>query len=342
VDLWGTSGASFDAMPRVKAASLLVYIFLVAADGLELLRHGIGLNTGLGQADEGVFAPPPDKLCLRNNTGVPCVNPLDPKQCTPGASKFPAITMTFDMNIPWKYNKTLYRPLRSMADLMGADLVMLLPSRTAFQERVEIPIDTLEEIRQYFRVVRVPWVTPPRLSKRVPLEGGCCGAREFMKLHAIGLEDYDAVVNLDTDFSVHGSLRPLFDCAASGRFLTARGSISGVNGGMFVVRPSKGLLQDLIAELRVSSASETEGWNGRGLAPGARWGQAGLQGFLYYYFYQRGPSRKGALPGQVDPCLWTGAIFCKLSTCGVAPLRHKIRCPPGTGPADSLELPDSR
>jgi len=153
-----------------------------------------------------------------------------------------------------------------------------------------------------------------------------------MKLNTLGLEEYDAIVNLDTDITIHGSLRPLFDCAASGRFLTARGSISGVNGGMFAARPSKALLKEVLADLQVSSASEQNGWTLMGLAPGARYDQAGLQGFLYYFFYQRESSTKLVTPGQVDPCSWTGAIFCKVSACAITPLRHKIKCPAGVGP----------
>ncbi|KAH8058917.1 hypothetical protein JL720_13933 [Aureococcus anophagefferens] len=48
------------------------------------------------------------------------------------------------------------------------------------------------------------WITPPNLSPDVPLEsGGCCGAREFMKLAAYGFADYDALIVVDNDFDVN-------------------------------------------------------------------------------------------------------------------------------------------
>merc|ERR1719230_1675677 len=123
-----------------------------------------------------------------------------------------------------------------------------------------------------------------------------------MKLNAMSLTEYDAVVNLDTDMSVVGSIKPLFDCAAEGRFLTARGSMSGTNGGMFAAKPSKALLYDILVDLSTSVASEEDGWNRRGLAPQAKYGSSGLQGFLYYFFYQRDCEHVNA--GQVDPCDW--------------------------------------
>ena len=33
-----------------------------------------------------------------------------------------------------------------------------------------------------------------------------CGAREFMKLHALGLQEYDAVLVVDNDFAPAGPL----------------------------------------------------------------------------------------------------------------------------------------
>lgn len=288
----------------------------------------------------------PAITCLFDGKAATCVDPRDPQQCTPGASKKAAITITFDEYIAWQFNSSWYSKMKKAAQNTDADLVLLLPAHDAPDEgrlatkcsspganasacntrtyRMNIPENELQEIRKYFTIVRTPWVLPPNLSTNIPREGGCCGAREFMKLNALSLEKYDAVVNLDTDFSIHGSLKPLFDCAASGRFLTARGTISGVNGGMFAVRPSTKLLNHIVADLSQSTADDKRGWNMLGLAPGASYGQAGLQGFLYYYLYQRRSFL--VQPGQLDPCEWTGAVYCPALTCTVSPLRHKIRC----------------
>merc|ERR1712087_349384 len=87
--------------------------------------------------------------------------------------------------------------------------------------------EQLVQIGVEFR--EVPWIIPPRLSKGVPIDsGGCCGAKEFIKLNAMSLTEYDAVLFYDTDVemrsSVEGPLFPLFDCAASGYFLTTPAS----------------------------------------------------------------------------------------------------------------------
>merc|ERR1719343_1898068 len=148
-----------------------------------------------------------------------------------------------------------------------------------------------------------------------------------MKLNALSLTDYDAVVNLDTDMSIVGSIKPLFDCAAQGRFLTARGSMSGTNGGMFAVKPNKALLYDIMVKLANSVATEEDGWNNRGLAPQASYGSSCMQGFLYYFFYQRDSEHVDA--GQVNPCDWTGAIFCIKKRGCKSPLRHKLICNDG-------------
>ena len=51
------------------------------------------------------------------------------------------------------------------------------------------------------RFVHVPWVAPANLSAGLPFWGGDTGmgSREFMKLHALNLTQYRAVVFYDTD-----------------------------------------------------------------------------------------------------------------------------------------------
>lgn len=303
--------------------------------------------------DSEAKPPPPDIICIKNDKRTKCVDPHSHAQCKPGSSKKAAITFTFDQYIEWSFNESWYKSVSKAAQRNNADLVLLLPGDEAPYEksseqadsilkrlfgrstkkkhgRIPIPKSEIHVIKKYFKIVKTPWVVPPGLSEGVPREGGCCGAREFMKLAALSLTEYDAVVNLDTDMSIVGSIQPLFDCAASGRFLTARGSMSGTNGGMFAVKPSKALLYDILIDLSTSVATEEDGWNGRGLAPQAKYGSSGLQGFLYYFFYQKEESNEHVLAGQVDPCQWTGAVFCdKKKTCKESPLRHKIKCNDG-------------
>ena len=89
--------------------------------------------------------------------------------------------------------------LRAAAAANDADLVLMLPdprSKLLTPPNSERPgaeyelgnmssalVAELE--RTFTKIVRVPWVIPPGLSHGVPISGGCCGAREFMKIHAV-------------------------------------------------------------------------------------------------------------------------------------------------------------
>merc|ERR1719379_2995183 len=118
-------------------------------------------------------------MCLRNGKGVKCVNPHDPQQCKPRASLYPAITFTFDQNIPWNKDEAWCKQVKHMAETMSADLVLLLPQKRSrrkdaatMNDRVPIPSDVMKYLPKYFRIVRTPWVVPPDLSPKIPREGG--------------------------------------------------------------------------------------------------------------------------------------------------------------------------
>ncbi|KAH8051625.1 hypothetical protein JL720_15113 [Aureococcus anophagefferens] len=78
-----------------------------------------------------------------------------------------------------------------------------------------------------------------------------------MKLHALGLQEYDAVLVVDNDFAPAGpwsDFGPLFDCAAEGRLLTTRASYSAVNGALVAAPPSAALLAELLGALATATA----------------------------------------------------------------------------------------
>merc|ERR1719160_2302800 len=108
-----------------------------------------------------------------------------------------------------------------------------------------------------------------------------------MKLHAISLTQYDAVILLDNDVSVRGSLKSLWDCAASGKLLTTRGTWSNVNGAFLAVKPNVELFERMLAVLQNSTVSSgPEGWNGYGWGPVHK-DDFRMQGFMYHFFHQR-------------------------------------------------------
>lgn len=279
-----------------------------------------------------------------NGTTVECFDPLNCSRCTRGAAHRSALVLVDDLVRPWssgkiKMSAEWIQKWAGWARSSQAELVFMVPSKAAkrsFPGQLTFPRNELspgvrEALTRHARLVEVPWVVPPNISKGVPHKtyglDGCCGLREYMRMHLFGLTDYDAAIYVDTDMEVRGDLRPLFDCAASGLFLNARDVFAAVNSGFFAVRPEKRLLGDMLRVLSTSRATKT-GWNGWPRGPNSQVGQFAMQGFLFYYMYQHGPLEGTVEPVQVEPCVWTGAGMCKDLACPDLVLNHKQRCDP--------------
>jgi len=207
----------------------------------------------------------------------------------------------------------------------NADYVLVMP------ELVPASHLALEELAvdMGMKFHTVPWVLPPNMSASIPIEsGGCCGAREFMKLHVFNMTQYDAIVFYDTDVLIResntsewseGVLTPLFNCAASGYFLSTSCSkhFPWVNGGFFAVRPSIELFDAMLDELARATVNKWTGWNNNGWGPknfGASASQFRMQGFLTYFFYQ-GTHQKAVQARQVDGCIWNRQKWHTLDEC---------------------------
>ena len=154
--------------------------------------------------------------------------------------------------------------LAALGRRAGVDVILVVPRRDLQREPIDAGV-ARRLAEGGVKVRHADWVAPPQLSPGVPLEsGGCCGAREFMKLHAFGFDDYDAVAVVDNDFDVDDveRLRPIFDCAAAGHVITTRGAHSAMNGAFAAVPPSAALRDALLAALSTATA--------RRAAPGPR------------------------------------------------------------------------
>ena len=127
---------------------------------------------------------------------------------------------------------------------------------------------------------------------------------DFARLHAYQLEEYDAVVMVDFDTLVLGSVDEALDLIVGDKNGGASGSSSSVsavfswehvplmshpeakasviNLSFFVLRPSKDMYELLVATLKKAPFSATRGWGstGRGAFPG--W--MTTQGFLTYFY----------------------------------------------------------
>ena len=132
-----------------------------------------------------------------------------------------------------------------------------------------------------------------------------------MKLHALGLQEYDAVLVVDNDFAPAGpwsDFGPLFDCAAEGRLLTTRASYSAVNGALVAAPPSAALLAELLGALATATVGD-DGWGdahswGPFRKARSRVSQARVQGFLYWYYHQQRGVKTTIDARQVDACVW--------------------------------------
>jgi hypothetical protein len=195
---------------------------------------------------------------------------LDVSTCARGAANKVAIASVFDAHVAIEStcgatdrtrcdNGTTVGHRLKIAALgrrAGVDVILVVPRRDLQREPIEAGV--ARRLAEGGVIVRhADWVAPPNLSPGVPLEsGGCCGAREFMKLHAFGFADYDAVAVVDNDFDVDDveSLRPIFDCAAAGHVITTRSAHSAMNGAFTVVQPSAALRDALLAALSTATA----------------------------------------------------------------------------------------
>ena len=233
--------------------------------------------SGLSCARAAEASRQPFVRCTSGGVATSCLD-TSTSVCQQRAER-PAILVPFDCHVPFamsnKRKGTFLPSLAAAAARDGADLVIMLPSPRL--QRSKFPTEARDKLRSLgFTFVETDWVLPPNLSTSVaraarsPGGGaGCCGARSFHKLHAFGLEQYDAVAMVDSDLVVvpNASLRPLFDCAASGYAMSARGTGSGSNAGLVVLRSSLAFKHNLLALLASSTVSDEAGWNGAGWGP---------------------------------------------------------------------------
>ena len=233
--------------------------------------------SGLSCARAAEASRQPFVRCTSGGVATSCLD-TSTSVC-PHRAERPAILVPFDCHVPFamsnKRKGTFLPSLAAAAARDGADLVIMLPKPRL--QRSRFPTEARNKLRSLgFTFVETDWVLPPNLSTSVaraarsPGGGaGCCGARSFHKLHAFGLEQYDAVAMVDSDLVVvpNASLRPLFDCAASGYAMSARGTGSGSNAGLVVLRPSLAFKHNLLALLASSTVSDEAGWNGAGWGP---------------------------------------------------------------------------
>ena len=266
--------------------------------------------------------------CTSHGKEVEC---FDVSTCERGVAKKVAIASVFDAHVNIKEmcsgkmqqrvcSAVDYRvKLAELGRRAGVDVIFVVPRRDLQLKPINGSV--FKRLAAGGVDVRISeWITPPNLSPGVPLDsGGCCGAREFMKLAAYGFADYDALIVVDNDFEVDDvrDLWPIFDCAAQGHVITTRGPHTGANGAFVAFPPSAELQDALLAALSTATArhpapgplppasgprtprdgllrqvSKNTGWNGAGWGPWHEKFDARMQA--------RAP-RPRALPALAEP-----------------------------------------
>mmetsp|Transcript_20290 Transcript_20290/g.33187 ORF Transcript_20290/g.33187 Transcript_20290/m.33187 type:complete len:375 (+) Transcript_20290:30-1154(+) len=119
-------------------------------------------------------------------------------------------------------------------------------------------------------------------------KSGCCGALELLKLQAYTLTEYDKIVLMDMDTIMLKDIDHLleedieaqftYDYAMDGRNTPA----PPVQGGFFVLKPSKKTFLKLIDIVREGDFQPGTGWGGTGI--GWCWGGQTVQGLVSYYY----------------------------------------------------------
>ena len=128
-------------------------------------------------------------------------------------------------------------------------------------------------------------------------KSGCCGMSELIKLGAWEFEQYHRVMLLDSDSLVMHNLDEVFDQPEDFLYTYDRnmdGSWSKkppVQGGFFVLKPSKTKYHTLVELVREGDFREGTGWGGKGI--GWCYGGQTVQGLLSYYANIILPQMKG-------------------------------------------------
>ena len=170
-------------------------------------------------------------------------------------------------------------------------------------------------------------------SHLIKFGSGCCGAREFLKLHAYTLTE-DIVVHMDYDVIMLQPIDELFDAMmshdASNYNITSprdtaipkrvdvfftrdyiqRSGLAmneplkfAVQGGFFIIRPNITLYQEMISILLRGNYNDKTGWENSRI--GNFYGAAQIQGFLAYIYAELYPEHSV----EINRCIYNTMVY---------------------------------
>ncbi|CAE8626633.1 unnamed protein product [Polarella glacialis] len=216
--------------------------------------------------------------------------------------------------------------LRLMRERHGLEHLLLVPEPSLARYPLSARARSMLSSKGV-RIVELPWLHPPLTASvlnETAADSQTFGPAEFIRLHLWNLTEYETILYLDHDMLLLADVAPLLLCsAATGLYLTTSGNMSPLNMGLHALRPDARVFEAMV---EVLSKSEYVPELGFTATPGRRtWGlvdgfgpergaaHAGLQGFLYYFFYAGDTVVRSALwrrgvratyAAQVDRCRW--------------------------------------
>jgi len=173
---------------------------------------------------------------------------------------------------------------------------------------------------------------------------------DLIRLHVLGVDDYDAVAFYDADIEFQGDISDVFLCASTGRFITASGGVGEpMNVGFFALKPDKRYVDASLHFAQNATFNRRTGWSGSGFLPAEGYFNAAEcgQGFMHTLFFDptsakaQDSMRKAGLPGveyakavQIDRCIWNYQTDDKCGLnfdCDLVQVHHKPNAvvPPG-------------
>eukprot|EP00419_Tripos_fusus_P024052 CAMPEP_0172719188 /NCGR_PEP_ID=MMETSP1074-20121228/75361_1 /TAXON_ID=2916 /ORGANISM="Ceratium fusus, Strain PA161109" /LENGTH=355 /DNA_ID=CAMNT_0013544513 /DNA_START=16 /DNA_END=1079 /DNA_ORIENTATION=- len=290
--------------------------------------------------------------CCNNGTALtPCFDAVECAASGPAAGKY-AFVFTYTGEPPNNFLPHIERAARQSHGSSTFDLILLMTKEDA----KTLNSAQKQRMKDYnVQLKEVDWAVPPNMKYQGPGHGaGWCGSQDFVRLHALGFEGYDAVAYYDTDIEFQGDVTPVLRCAAQGRFLTTNGGTGEpLNVGFFAMKPSSALLQAALAFARDSDYNELTGWGKSYWAPAGGYfigGECG-QGFFHHLFYKQDQeasksalAEAGFAPGslvvhQLDRCTWNyqTSYDCPDFDCSRVRAHHKPGHPL-TDPHECLKL----
>jgi len=252
------------------------------------------------------------KCCHHGEKVVPCLDVETCAQNGPANGKY-AIAMSFVGKVGNMSGMSLpnIKSMEAAAKMANADLLMAMQK----SDREKMTAYQKELLKKYsVKLVDVDWAIPPKMKAYQEAEAPLA-RQDFVRLHLLGMERYDAIAYYDNDVEIQGDITPVLRCAASGKFLSTNGPLAPLNLGFFALKPDNRLFQASLNFALHANYSDNTGWGEMGWAP-AEFpfvDADGGQGFWYALFYKSGGAAQRALQSaglssvdasQIDRCIW--------------------------------------